>query len=172
MWVCIGLGRGSSFLIERWLRFACCVFLPPCVIVGLFTKTKTKPKKEDALNQATKFGKRILFDDHPTRAVFDTEELPTYDSYALYRVYLRSWQRHSCRPGAENTPMFDAVCPKEWCRWIANISILQYLDGISRLAWPEEGGVCWRHRTIEPYAYHFSIGSRVPVVYFQAGILG
>lgn len=46
VWVCIGLGRGSSFLIERWFRFVCCVFLPPCVIVGLFTtKNKDKPQK-------------------------------------------------------------------------------------------------------------------------------
>ena len=42
------------------------------------------------------FGSRVLFDDHATRAVFDTVELPSYDSHALYRVYLRSWQRHSC----------------------------------------------------------------------------
>lgn len=165
VWVCIGLGRGSSFLIERWLRFACCVFLPPCVIVGLFTtKTKTKPKKEDALNQATKFGKRILFDDHPTRAVFDTKELPTYDSYALYRVCLRSWQRHSCRPGTEDTPMFDVICPARWCRWIAHVSILNYLDGISWLAWPVEGGVNWRHRTIDPYSVHYSADTHIPVI--------
>jgi hypothetical protein len=133
--------------------------------VGLFTtKTKTKPKKEDALNQATKFGKRILFDDHPTRAVFDTKELPTYDSYALYRVCLRSWQRHSCRPGTEDTPMFDVICPARWCRWIAHVSILNYLDGISWLAWPVEGGVSWRHRTIDPYSVHYSADTHIPVI--------
>lgn len=164
VWVCIGLGRGSSFLTGRWLRFACCVFLPPCVIVGLFTtKTKTT-KKENALNQATKFGKRILFDDHPTRAVFDTKELPTDDSHALYRVYLRSWQRHSCRPGTENTPIFDVICPTRWCRWITHISILNYLDGISWLAWPVEGGVSWRHRTIDPYSVHYSTDTHIPVI--------
>lgn len=64
-------------------------FSTPLCYSGI-VHNKDKPKKEDALNQATKFGKRILFDDHPTRAVFDTEELPTDDSYALYRVYLRS----------------------------------------------------------------------------------
>lgn len=117
-------------------------------------------------------GRRMRFDDHPTRAVFDTEEISSNDSRAVYRVYLRSWQQHSCRPSAENTPMFDAVCPKKWCRWIANISILQYLDGIGRLGWPETGGIIWRHRTIEPYVYHFSTGSRIPVVYFRAGVLG
>lgn len=127
-------------------------------------KTKTKPKKKDALNQATGIGKRILFDDHPTRAVFDTKELPTYDSYALYRVYLRSWQRHSCRPGAEDTPMFDVICPARWCRWIAHISILNYLDGISWLAWPVEGGVSWRHRTIDSYSVHYSTDTHIPVI--------
>lgn len=117
-------------------------------------------------------GRRMRFDDHPTRAVFDTEEISSDSTRTVYRVYLRSWQRHSCRLNAENTPMFDAVCPKEWCRWIAHVSILQYLDGIGRLGWPEAGGIVWRHRTIEPYAYYRSIGSRVPVVDFCEGILG
>ena len=116
------------------------------------------------MNQATKFGKRILFDDHPTRAVFDTKELPTDDSHALYRVYLRSWQRHSCRPGTENTPMFDVICPTRWCRWITHISILNYLDGISWLAWPVEGGVSWRHRTIDPHSVHYSTDTHIPVI--------
>lgn len=114
-------------------------------------------------------GRRIRFDDHPTRAVFDTVELPTNGHYALYRVYLRSWQRHSCRPEAEDTPMFDAICPKGWCRWIAHVSILNYLDGISWLAWPVEGGVSWRHRTIDPYACQLSAGSRIPMVDFSCG---
>lgn len=116
------------------------------------------------MNQATKFGKRILFDDHPTRAVFDTGELPTDDSYALYRVYLRSWQRHSCRPGTENTSMFDVICPARWCRWIVHVSILNYLDGISWLAWPMEGGVSWRHRTIDPYSVHYSTDTHIPII--------
>jgi hypothetical protein len=131
--------------------------------VGLFTKTKTT-KKENTLNQSTGIGKRILFDNHPTRAVFDTKELPTYDSYALYRVYLRSWQRHSCRPGTEDTPMFDVICPARWCRWIAHVSILNYLDDISWLAWPVEGGVSWQHRTIDPYSVHYSTDTHIPVI--------
>ena len=113
------------------------------------------------------FGRRVPFDDHATRAVFDTAELPSYDSHTLYRVYLRSWQRHPCRPGAENTPMFDAICPKGWCRWFVHVNILNYLDGIDRLAWPSAGGVGWRHRTVDPYAVHFSTGSHIPMVDFR-----
>lgn len=114
------------------------------------------------------FGRRVLFDDHATRAVFDTVELPSCDSRALYRVYLRSWQRHSCRPGAENTPMFDAICPKSWCRWFVHVNILNYLDGIDWLAWPGGGGISWRHRTVDPYAVHFSNGSHIPMVDFRS----
>lgn len=113
-------------------------------------------------------GGRIRFDDHPTRAVFDTVELPTNGSYALYRVYLRSWQRHSCRPESEDTPMFDAICPKGWCRWMVHMNILNYLDGIGRLGWPKTGGVVWQHRTIDPYACQLSAGSRIPMVDFRA----
>ena len=63
--------------------------------------------------------------------------------------------------------MFDAICPKGWCRWFVHVNILNYLDGIDRLAWPGVGGVSWRHRTVDAYAVHFSNGSHIPMVDFR-----
>lgn len=63
--------------------------------------------------------------------------------------------------------MFDVICPKGWCRWFVHVNILNYLDGIDWMAWPGAGGVSWRHRTVDPYAVHFSTGSQIPVVDFR-----
>lgn len=60
--------------------------------------------------------------------------------------------------------MFDVICPARWCRWIAHVSILNYLDDISWLAWPVEGGVSWQHRTIDPYPVHYSTDTHIPVI--------
>ena len=41
---------------------------------------------------------------------------------------------------------------------------MNYLDGISWLAWPVEGGVSWRHRTIDPYFVHYSTDTHIPII--------